>query len=108
MVEHVRTAFVNARRTISAHIDEVTVAGAARAEGDITADVKIQAAIAVVIEESSPTMKLSAGLGGRNAGLVSDIGERTVAVVVVQDIAAVLGDVEIGETVVVVVPPDAT
>ena len=53
-------------------------------------------------------MKLSTGLDGRDAGLVGDIGERTVAVVVVQDIAAVLGDVEIGETVVVVVPPDAT
>ena len=46
MVEHVRTAFVNARRTISAHVDEVTVAGAVLAEGDITADVEIQAAIA--------------------------------------------------------------
>ena len=52
-------------------------------------------------------MKQRAELHARDAGLVGHIGEGAIAVVVIENVAPELRDVEIGKAVVVVVAPDA-
>ena len=47
------------------------------------------------------------GLDAGDAGFVGDVGESAVAVVVIENVAAELGDEEIGKAVVVVIAPDA-
>ncbi len=42
-----------------------------------------------------------------HAGLVRHVGKRAIAVVVIEDVLAVLRDVKIGEAIVIVVAPDA-
>ena len=106
VVENVGTAFVDGGRTIRADVDEITVARAILVQGDIATDVKIEEAIAIVIEECGSAMKESAGLRAGDARLVGRVGESTISVVVVQNVATVLGDVEIGKAVVVVVSPN--
>jgi hypothetical protein len=53
-------------------------------------------------------MEESARLRACHSGLFGNIGERSVSVVVIQDVAAILGHIQIGKTVVVVIPPHAT
>ena len=58
-------------------------------------------AVAVVIDEGAASAPGFAGAG--DAGFFADVGERAVAVVVVEDVFSVVGDVEIFAAVVVVV-----
>src|SRR6476620_1456502 len=58
-------------------------------------------AVAVVVDEGAAGAPGFAGAG--DAGFLADVGEGTVAVVPIQHIFSVVGDVEIGVTVVVVI-----
>ena len=72
-----------------------------RIEVDVVGDEQIEAAVAVVVEEAAagaPALRRS-----RHAGLLGHVGERAVAVVVVEDVAAPVADEQIVEAVVVVV-----
>src|ERR1700678_3682948 len=60
---------------------------------------QIQVAIVVVIEEPRRTGPAT----GRYAGFGSDVGEGAIAIIVIQDVFSVAGDVEIGKAVVIVV-----
>ena len=48
------------------------------------------------------------GLRTGDAGLVGNVGERPIAIVVVQNVASILRYEKIGKTVVIVVAPDTT
>src|SRR4029077_16821057 len=67
---------------------------------DVVGDEKIKLAIAIVIDESATGVPALA-VGG-DTGPGGDIGKRAVAIVVVEDIVAEVGDKQIVETVVVV------
>src|SRR4029077_21213679 len=68
---------------------------------DVVGYEKIKPAIAIVIDESATGVPALA-VGG-DTGLGGDIGKRAVAVVVVEDVLAEVGDEEIVEAVVVVI-----
>ena len=78
---------------------------------DVVGDEEIEFAVAIVVHKgaaSAPAGSLSC-----DAGLLADIGEGAVSVVVVQNILAVVGDEQIVEAIVIVVadadaltPPD--
>ena len=82
------------------------------AEVHETADKKIEAAIVVVVEPD----RARGPPGGGDAGFFGHVGESAVAIVVIQNAAAVLRDVQVGEAVTVVIadghalpyPPPAT
>src|SRR5262249_1726832 len=83
----------------------VTLAGGT--EVRVAANVEIQAAIAVIVEEGRAGMKNGARLGSSHSGFTGQVCEGAVAVIVVKNIFAVLRDVEIRKAVVVVITPDA-
>jgi len=58
-------------------------------------------AVAVVVHESASSAPGFAGAG--DTGFFTDIGERSVSIIVVKHVVAVVGDEEITEAVVVVV-----
>ena len=63
------------------------------------ADEQVEAAVVVVVEPDGA----GGPAGSGDAGFLGHVGERAVAVVVIEDAAAVLRDVEVGEAVAVVV-----
>src|SRR5260370_2097123 len=72
----------------------------ARVHIDVVGDEKIELAVAIVIDEG--TAGIPALAFGGNAGFGGDIGERAVAIVVVEDVFAEVGNEEIVEAVVLV------
>src|SRR5205823_7248765 len=68
-------------------------------------DVQIEPPVAVVIEKCRSGMKC-ARLRACDPGLVGDVSECAIAVVVIQDIASILGHEKIVKSVVVVIAPD--
>src|SRR5260370_22957079 len=75
----------------------------ARVHIDVVGDEKIELAVAIVIDEG--TAGIPALAFGGNAGFGGDIGERAVAIVVVEDVFAEVGNEEIVEAVVLVLAP---
>src|SRR5438105_11950643 len=73
----------------------------------VAADEQIEPAIAVVIEERRSRMK-STRFCTSYAGLVGHIAKGSVAVVVIQNIPAVLSHKKIRKAIVVVIAPDTT
>src|SRR5262245_54241128 len=59
VIEGVRAALVGAGRTAAFHAANVAVSGTIGIQRDITANVKIEVAIVIVIEKRGPTMKRS-------------------------------------------------
>src|SRR6266404_877983 len=102
-----RRAFVCAGRATRFYAADRTIARRVRTESDIAADVKIQAAIAVIIKERSAGMKLRAKFEARHSRLVRGVRECAIPVVVVQNVAAILRDIEIRESIVIVISPHA-
>ncbi len=72
-----------------------------RVEIHVVRDEQIEVAVAVVVQKTAA--RTPAVFRSSDAGLLGHIGERAVAVVVVEDVAAKVGDEEIVEAVVVVV-----
>src|SRR5712691_6791030 len=107
VVKNCGRTLVNAGRTIRVHVDKVAVARAGCVHRDITAYVQIQMAVAVIVEESSASMKRSSGFYPRDSGFVRNVGKRAVAIVAIERVAAELGYIEVGKAVVVIVPPNA-
>ena len=97
---------VGGRGTTVVFLGDVPIALRFGAEVDVAADVEVEFAVAIVVEEDGAGVEL-AGFEAGDAGFFCDVGESAVAVVVIQDVGAELRDVEIGEAVVVVVAPDA-
>ena len=106
MVESIRTTFVSQRRTTGAHSGEHTSAGA-RIQIDVSPDVQIEPAIAIVVKECGAAVKLCARSGTGNSSFISDIGERSVPVVMIKNVATVLRNKQVRKPVVVVISPDA-
>src|SRR5580658_7544758 len=65
----------------------------------VTRDEKIEMAVVIVIEEAGRAAPAS----GRHAGLDGYIGESPIAIIVVERIFPVVGDVEVGIAVIVVI-----
>src|SRR5260370_18522789 len=107
VVKNCGRTLVNAGRTIRVHVDKVAVARARCVHRDIAAYVQIQTAVAVIVEESSASMKRSSGFYPRDSGFVRNVGKRAVAIVAIEHVAAELGYIEVGKAVVVIVSPDA-
>src|SRR5437763_15377271 len=76
-------------------------------ERDVAADVKIEPAIAGGIEERRSRMK-SPRFCTSYAGLVGHIAKGSVAVVVIQNIPAILSHKKIRKAIIVVIAPDTT
>ena len=70
-------------------------------EIDVVGDEQIELPVAIVVDEGAACVPARAF--ARHAGLLADVGERAVAVVVVQNILAEVGDEQIVPSVVVVV-----
>ena len=70
-------------------------------EVDVVGDEEVEFAVAIVIDESATCGP--AGSHARDSGLLADVGEGAVAVVVVEHVLAVVGDEQIVVAVVVVV-----
>jgi len=70
-------------------------------EVDVIGDEEIEMAVAIVVHEG--TAGVPALAGGGDAGFFADVGEGAVAIVVIENIFAEVGDEEIVETVVVVI-----
>src|SRR4029077_12526017 len=98
---------VRARRATAFRATQVAVTLCIRTQRHVAAHVQIEFAVAVVVEEGCARVKQRSELHARDARLVSDIGKCSVAIVVVENVAPELRDVEIREAVVVVVAPDA-
>ena len=79
---------------------------AGRIEVHVVGDEQIEPAVAVVVEETAAGAPAAAG--ARHAGLFGHIGERAVAVVVVEHVPAPIADEQIVEAVVVVVADAAS
>src|SRR5581483_5311906 len=73
----------------------------------VTAHVEVEPAIPVIVKEGCAGVELAAKVRARDPRLGSHIRERAVAIVVVKHVAAVLGDVQVGIAIVIVVAPDA-
>src|SRR5439155_1759819 len=70
-------------------------------DGDVVGDEKIEAAVAIVVDESAAGVPALAVSG--DSGFFADVSECAIAVVVIENILSEVGDEEIVETVVVVV-----
>jgi len=70
-------------------------------EIDVIGDEKIEVAVAIVVDESAASVPALARAG--DTGFLADVGEGAVAVVVVENIFAEVGDEKIVETVVIVI-----
>src|SRR5262249_25426839 len=77
-----------------------------RAEVSVTAYVKIEAAVAVIVEKCRAGMKCRSEISPRDSRLLGNIGEGSIPIVVIKNVAAILGDVKVRVTVVVVISPD--
>src|SRR5439155_4154410 len=108
VVENVGSTFVSGRGTTRAHAANDAVPRTIRPYVDVAPNVEIEPAVAVVIKKSGAGMKERPEFRSRHAGLVGNICERTVAVVVIENVSTVLSDVKIGKSVVVVITPNAT
>jgi len=107
VIEHGGAASIGARRATGLNAGEVAITACAGTESDVATHVEIELAVTIVIEKRGAGMKPGTELHAPDSSLVRDIRESAVAVIVIKDVLAVLGDEEIGETVVVVVAPDA-
>ena len=104
VIERVRAAAVSAGRATALHSAQIAVAPVAHV--NVAADVQIEPSVTVVIEEGCAGMKRSRFRAG-DPGFVGHIGERPIAIVVIKNVAAILGHVQVGKSVVVVIAPDA-
>jgi hypothetical protein len=93
-LEHARNAIILAAQLVVA-AREVMLGPVI----DEAAHEQIQAPVVIVVEPD----RAGGPSGGRQAGLFGDVGELSVAVIVIQDRAAVRGDKQVGKTVVVIV-----
>ena len=106
-IEHVRAAGKPQRPARHGDLVVATVGGVAgpgrllHVEGDVVGDEEIDVAVAVEIQETTAGAP-SAGRPGE-AGALGHVGERAVAVVMVEHVAAVVADEQIVESVVVVI-----
>ncbi len=66
---------------------------------DVSGNKQIEQPIAIVIAEAGSCGRFSQS----DAGLLGDIGERSIVIVAIEAIVAEIGDVEIGPSVVVIV-----
>ena len=105
VIKRVRTAPINARSTTAEYSSQIAITFLTQIH--VASNIKIEPAIAIVIEKCRPRMKRS-GLRTGDAGLVGNVGERPIAIVVVQNVASILRYEKIGKAVVIVVAPDTT
>ena len=106
MVENVLSALQAGRAAGHHHAFVETGAGFRDGRGgqieiDVVGDEQIEFAVAVVVHESAAGVPALAVSG--DAGLFADVGEGAVAVVVVENVLAEVGDEQVFEAVVVVV-----
>src|SRR5216683_2580028 len=87
VVKNCGRALIDAGRTVRVYVDKVAVAGAGCVHRDITANVQIQTAVAVIVEKSCASMKRSSRFYPRDSGFVRNIGKGAIAVVVIERIA---------------------
>src|SRR5439155_603448 len=87
VIEDVSRALVHAGRTTRARAADVAIARTVGFQKDVPANVKIQAAVSVVIKKCCAGMKERPELQARHAGFFRGIRERAVSVVVVQNVA---------------------
>jgi hypothetical protein len=97
MIQSVGTAGVDARWTTGKYTSNIAIAPAFRTEGNITPHVKIESSVAIIVKESGAGMNRS-GLQASDPSFGSHIGKG--AIVVVKNVAAVLGHEKIGEAVI--------
>src|SRR6185503_9647206 len=107
VVERGWTALVGRWRTTALYIPQHAIQRSIRFKRHVTAYIEIQAPVPVVIEKSSAAMELP-GFESGDTSLVGYVSKGTVAIVVVEHVAAVLGDEKVWKSVVVIVTPNAT
>jgi hypothetical protein len=66
------------------HAAEVALAAGAGRVGDVAADIKIEFAVAIMVEKSSAGVKPGAELHPAHASFIGDIAEGAVAIVVIE------------------------
>ena len=111
MVENIFSALQSGRP--AGDHDALVKAGAGFGHGsgrqihvDIVGDKEIKVAVAIVVDKSAagvPAFPVA-----RDAGLCADIGERAVAIVVIENVLAEIGDEQVVPAVVVVVADAAS
>src|SRR5258708_8361129 len=87
VVENIRGALVSNRRTTRAYSGEIAVAGAG-IQIDVPPDIEIQSAIAIVVKECGAAMKEVARFRTGHSRLVGDVGEGSVPLIAVKNVAA--------------------
>src|SRR6266496_527808 len=106
VVKSIHTSFVCARRTAALQTSNIAISRTIGIQSDIASDIKIQVAIAIVVEKRGATVKVSRLFAG-NSRLIRHVLKRATAVVVVENISAGLRNEQIGKPVIVIVAPDA-
>jgi len=107
VIENGGAAGMGAGRATGLDAGEVGITACAGAESDLATQVEIEIAVTIVVEKRGVGMEPGTELHAAYSSLVCDIRESTVAVILIKDVLAVLSDEEIGETVVIIVAPDA-
>src|SRR5581483_6584094 len=106
VIKNAGAPLVRGGRAARFHSQQGTIAGA-RFQIDVAGNVKIEPAVTVIIEEDCATVEERAQFGSGHFRLIRDIGESPVPVIVVENIASVLGHKEIRIPVVIVIAPNA-
>src|SRR5208337_4220668 len=108
VVEIIGAAPVDGRPATAQHAPtDVAVALAGGKKITVPAHVEVQPSVVVVVEEGRSGVKSGPEFRGAHARLVRHVGEGAVTVIVIKDVFSVLCDVQVGESIVVIVSPDA-
>ncbi len=109
VIENVRRSAINGRTaTCGDVITNGAVAATAGAKVGIAPNVKVEASVAVIVKKSCACVEYRSEVGTGDTCLLRNIRERAIAVVVVENVVAILGYVKIGEAVIVIIAPNAT
>src|SRR5262249_47006081 len=99
-----RGTWINRRRATGRNsVPDLAGAAAAGTEIDVAADIQVDKAVTVVIEEGRARMERRIELHRAYARFVRHVGELPVALFVVKDVLSVLRNIKIGAAVVVVI-----